>query len=113
MKILEASFLIPVSEDRDVGNGMLHPSERWDQFRDRLIEEFGGYTIAPGYYLGCYTDPDTQTLVSDRSRKYILALPENEAPALRVFLRKEAVIFRQKVVYLEIGGKVEFISLSD
>ena len=111
MIIIEASFLVPIREDSDVGNGKLHPPERWNYFRDRLFEEFGAYTIAPGNYLGCYTDPDTQTLVSDQSRKYILALPENEVHKLRSFLRKEAAIFRQKVLYIEIGGKVEFISL--
>jgi len=111
MIMVEASFLIPIREDKDVGNRKLHPPERWNYFRNRLFDEFGGYTIAPGNYSGCYTDPDTQTLVSDQSRKYILALQENEIHKLRSFLRMEAVIFRQKVLYLEIGGRVEFIPL--
>jgi hypothetical protein len=111
MTIVETSFLVPIREDRDVGNGRLHPAERWNYFREKLFEEFGGYTIAPGNYLGCYTDPDTHNIVSDQSRKYILALPTNEVQKLRRFLRKEAVIFKQKTIYLQIGGKVEFISL--
>ena len=84
--------------------------ERWHYFREKLFEEFGGYTIAPGEYLGCYTDPDTHNIVSDQSRKYILALPANEVQKLRRFLRKEAIIFKQKTIYLQVGGKVEFIS---
>ena len=85
--------------------------ERWNYFREKLFEEFGGFTIAPGNYSGCYTDPDTCNIVYDQSRKYILALPKNEVQRLRRFLRKEAAIFKQKTIYLQVGGNVEFISL--
>jgi hypothetical protein len=94
MAFIEASFLISIREDKDVGNGKRHSIDCWSRFKTKLFEEFYGFTIAPGEYYGCYTDPDTQAMVSDRSRLFIVALPEADVRRLRQFLKKEAVVFK-------------------
>jgi hypothetical protein len=70
---------------------------------------FGGRTIAPGLYEGFYADPDTGERVNDQSRKYIVAVPEDALEQLRVLMREARAVFRQKCIYLNIGGQVELI----
>lgn len=110
-KLIETSFLIPLHEDKDIGNGRLHPATRWMYFQRRLFNCFAGWTLAPGIYKGSYRDPKTGLEVTDLSRKYILAVPKNDLSKLRIFLKKEGAIFRQKFIYFEVAGKVELLEV--
>ena len=111
-KFIQTSFLIPLYEDKDVGNGRLHPATRWIRFQRKLYVDFRAWTLAPGNYKGSYKDPDTGLEVVDLSRKYILAVPKKELRRLKDFLKEEGVIFRQKYIYFEAAGKVELLKVN-
>lgn len=109
-KIIQTSFLVPITEDESVGNGDLHPYTRWERLQSDLFVNFQGSTLAPGPYRGDYPDPDTGEKITDLSRKYYVAIEEKDLGKLRKFL-KEVVgpLFRQKCIYFEARGEVEFI----
>jgi len=65
IKFIQTSFFIPLYEDKDIGNGRLHPATRWTQYQKKLYVNFGAWTLAPGYYKGSYKDPDTELEVVD------------------------------------------------
>ncbi len=111
-KRIQTSFLVPITEDESVGNGDLHPYTRWEQLqRDLFINiNFEGYTLAPGFYKGAYPDPDTREKITDLSRKYYVAIEEKDLAKLRKFLREVVgPLFKQKCIYFEARGEVEFI----
>jgi hypothetical protein len=109
--LIETSFLIPLHEDKDIGNGKFHPSDRWNKFKMKLYESFNAWTLAPGAYEGCYKDPDTEEIVMDLSRKFIIAIPENDLNRLKDFLITEGAEFKQKYIYFEAGGNVELLEV--
>ena len=108
-QLVEAAFLIPIREDRDVGNGRLHPHTRLQQLTRDLYRMFAGWSRAPGLVEGVYQDPDTGQPVADKSRRYVVALPQRELDRLRHYLQYVGTIFKQKVIYLSVAGKVEFV----
>lgn len=111
-KLIQTSFFIPLYEDKDVGNGGLHPATRWIQFQSKLYVDFGAWTLAPGNYKGNYKDPESGLEVVDLSRKYILAVPIKGLRRLKDFLKVEGIIFRQKYIYFEVAGKVELLKVN-
>ena len=108
--LIECSFLIPLYGDDDLSAGELHATDAWEWLTDELFSRFGGVTVAPGEWIGSYTDPETGQRVEDKSRKFVIALPQNELPQLRELLGEAAVRFHQKCVYLSMAGEVEFIA---
>lgn len=111
-KLIQISFLIPLCEDKDIGNGKLHPTTRWTRFQRKLYAAFGAWTLAPGSYKGGYKDPDTGIEVKELSQKYILAVPKKDLKRLKNLLKEEAVFFRQKCIYFETAGKVELLEVN-
>ncbi|MBM4074060.1 MAG: hypothetical protein FJ267_00250 [Planctomycetes bacterium] len=107
--LVECSFLIPIVRDANLADGELHSTESWEWLTDELWDRFGGATIAPGFYEGFYRDPDTGERISDKSRKYIVAVNEDRIPQLKQFLSEVCGVFCQKCIYLNISGRVEFI----
>jgi hypothetical protein len=97
-QLVEAAFLIPIREDRDVGNGRLHPHTRWQRLTRDLYHLFAGWSRAPGLVEGVYKDPDTGQPVADTSRRYVVALPQRELDRLRRYVHEVGAIFKQKVV---------------
>ena len=63
----------------------------------------------PGLVEGVYKDPVTGQPVLDKSRRYVVALPQRELDRLRGYLREVGAVFKQKVVYLSVAGNVEFV----
>jgi len=108
-EFIETSFLIPLHEDKEIGNGRLHPSDRWSKFKKKLYDNFKAWTLAPGHYKGCYRDPNTGEIVIDLSRKFILAVSENDMERLKGFLKEEGAVFKQKFIYFVARGKVELL----
>lgn len=106
---IEASFLIPVTEDKDIGTGNFHPKTRWLELEYRLFKNFKGYTLSKESYDGCWESSDTHRPAHDTSRKYFVAIRMTYLKRLRVFLKTAAFTFRQKEIYLVRDGKVEFI----
>lgn len=107
--LLECAFFIPIRRDANLSDGDLHSEKALAWLRRELYLQFEGATIAPGFYKGFYKDPDTGRQVTDRSRKYIVAAPLARVDALRVVLAKACNVFKQKCIYLSVGGEVEFI----
>jgi hypothetical protein len=106
---VECSFFIPVRRDANLGDGDLQSTEAWRWLRRELYTLFAGQTLAPGLYAGVYKDPDSGQPVSDQSRRYIVAVPEERVDQLRELLRIACEHFVQKCIYLSVDGRVEFI----
>lgn len=109
VKVVECSFFVPIRRDVNLSDGQLHSTELWEWLDDELFDRFSGRTIAPGLYEGFYRDPDTGERVADESRKYVVALAENQLDELRSLLSAACVRFHQKCIYLSAAGQVEFI----
>ena len=107
--LIEAAFLIPIREDRYVGNGRLRPHTRWQRLTRDLYHMFESWSRDPGLVEGVYKDPDTGQSTSDKSRRYVIALPQRELDRLRRYLQEVGAVFKQKIVYLSVAGKVEFV----
>ncbi len=108
-QLVEAAFLISIREDRSVGNGRLHPHTRWQRLTRDLYHMFESWSRDPGLVEGVYKDPDTGQPVSDKSRRYVVALPQRELDRLRRYLREVGAVFKQKVIYLSVAGTIEFV----
>jgi len=70
-------------------------------------------TIAPGEYKGVWPSFLSKRKVSDRSKKYVVAIPRSRVPALRLILEDSCLIFKQQCLYLSVAGHVEFIKAPD
>jgi hypothetical protein len=111
--LLECSFFIPHRRDAKLADGDLHSLDDWDWLEGELYERFTGRTLAPGFYAGVYKDPDTGQSVSDKSRRYIVAVTEDRVDDVRKLLREACERFWQKCIYLSVAGRVEFVSAAD
>lgn len=107
--IIEIEFLVPIKEDRFAGNGELHPFDRWQWLEKEMYIRFKGWTRAPMAYNGVYEDEDTKEMVSDESRKYIVAIEKEKEGEVKKMLEEIAIEFRQKSIYMSVAGKVIFI----
>ena len=107
--VLACTFLVPVNRDADLSDGQPNSPATWSWLETALYERFGGGTRAPGLYEGFYRDPDTGAKVSDESREYAVALPRGRLKQLRSLLIEACDVFAQKCIYLNVGGRVEFI----
>lgn len=108
-EIVEATFLIPIKEDEDVGSGELHPHFRWEAIQKELFEKYGGWTMDTALKMGVYPDPDKLIPVFDKSREYRVAIRRKDLDTLRESIRCFAILFRQKCIYFTVAGVVEFI----
>lgn len=107
--LVECSFLIPDRSDANLSDGQPHDPSVWQWLETELDSRFDGWSVAPGKYTGSYVDPDTQERVSDKSIRYIVALPKARLGMLRRLLAEACVQFQQKCIYLSAAGLVEFI----
>ena len=110
--LLECGFLIPLHRDANLSDGEVHSITAWAWLEDRL-SDFGGATRSPGAYEGWYHDPDTGEKITDRSRKYTVAVSRGRVRKLRALLREACSVFQQKCIYLSVAGQVEFIEGPD
>ncbi len=103
--LIQTCFLVPLTDEF---TGDLHPYSKFEQLEKELFVAFDGWTDG-GVVQGCWKDPDTGKPVYDRSKKYIMAIEQNDVPKLRRFLKKVKNSFGQKALYFEAMGIVEFI----
>ncbi len=108
-KLIECAFLAPLSGDGDLSSEESHSATEWEWLTDQLWIGFGGGTIPQCFYEGFYTDPDSGQRVSDRSRKFVVAIADDRLDELRSLLADCCDVFRQKMIYLSVAGIVEFI----
>lgn len=107
---VEARFLIPVKEDRDLGSGKPHAAQLWRWLHEVLRERFGGFTASVAAVRGSWKDAETGQFVEDESRQYAIALQRSDALQLRMFLAEEvAPVFVQKCIYLAVGPDAELV----
>lgn len=107
--LLECSFLIPLRRDGVLSDGDLHSTDAWTWLDDQCWDRFQGFTTAPGTYSGSYRDPDTGARVFDQSQRYVIALPEDRVGELKQLLAEVCSVFKQKCIYLSVGGRVYFV----
>lgn len=110
--VVECSFLIPIRGDEALSEGSLHSAIQWEWLTSELWSRFSGATQSPGLYVGFYQDPDFGQMVTDESRRYIVAVLQSRLKDLRELMREACDVFHQKCIYLSIAGKVEFIERS-
>ena len=107
------SFLVPEVRNSD---RQPHQPITWRLLQDEIRRRFPeglsgpenfyrGVDLVPGEYPDAPGDPP----ISDRSRRYILAIPTTRIDEVRELLQKTAVTFDQKAMYLSVAGSVEFI----
>ena len=108
--LLECSFLIPVCRDANLSDGGEHEKWLWTWLDGELFLRFGGGTQAPGLYRGFYVDPDTKERVADRCFKFFVAVEKAQVDELRQLLQGACFLFQQKCIYLNVGGRVEFVT---
>lgn len=111
--LVECSFFIPIRRDAVLSDGHSHSAETASWLDNELYLQFEGRTIAPGFYEGCYKDPDTDEQVTDQSRKYTVAMLRSQVDALRSLLSVACILFQQKCIYLNVAGEGEFIKRLD
>lgn len=108
-EVVEACFLIPITEDVYVGSGEIHPECRWEAFEEELFIKFSGLTRDTSLKIGFYQDPNHLSKVSDMSREYQIDLRVCELENLKEFLRGYARVFRQKCIRFVVASKVEYL----
>jgi len=108
-RMWECSFLVPVRGDEALSEGGFHSSMEWEWLDDQLWRRFRAATQAPGLYAGFYPDADTGARVADESRRYIVAISEERFDELRSLMSECCIVFKQKCMYLNLVGEVEFI----
>ena len=111
-RLWECSFLIPVLRDKDLSDGKPHRRPAW-KWLDNQLMKFEGGTRSLELYEGWYPDPDSGRRVTDRSRRFWVALPAQGVKRLRVVLAEACRVFHQKCIYLSIAGRVEFVRRAD
>lgn len=108
---VQVSYLVPITEDKFLGDGEPHTRLRWQLHTNKLFEKFDGYTTVPGLFEGEYRDPDNGSRVADKSIEFRVAIPVKNAKKLRLFIKNfVAPLFRQKIIYFVINGRVELIN---
>jgi hypothetical protein len=101
---IQAEFLIPVVRDSDKSR---HAKKVWQKLYDRLLTGFGGYTAA-GVVDGVWQD-ESGKIIHDKSRRFIVAVPENKTATLRELLADCCKLFDQQVIYSSVGGNIQFV----
>lgn len=109
-KIIQTTFLVPIREDKSIGNGELHPEQKWECLTEKLYLEFSGWTIAPNFYPGGWINPKTGERIEDESRKYFVDIKKKELSNMKMFIKEIAVLFVQQYIRFEHEGEVEYIS---
>lgn len=108
--IIEATFLVPINEDRNVGNGELHSHSKWGWLKRELYGRFGGFTISSNLYHGEWENPKTKEKIRDTSRKYFVDIYRKDLDKMRAFIKEIANVFCQDCIRFAYEGKVEYIS---
>lgn len=104
----EFTVLIPITQDKDVGNGNPHKAFVWKEFEDDLTVLFEAYSRLKATMDGVWRDPKGN-LVCDESRIYKIAVKQKDINKLKTYLQKACQMFHQQCLYVESGGEVEFI----
>jgi len=103
--------MIPMVGDSD---RRPHRDATWAWWELKLFELADGFTGPQTFkslfpVSGVYKDPQRLS-VRDENRHYIICLPLDRVDSLRRLLEEEALaMFDQKVLYLNVGGHVEFV----
>ena len=110
-EIIQTSFLVPIREDVNVGDGQnnLHSDELLELLCSLLENLFGGQTRAQDLYEGSWVDPISGKPIKDISRKYFVDVKLKKLNKMKDFMKVVGIMFKQKCIHFECGGKVEYI----
>lgn len=95
-ELIKVEFLIPLTEDKSLGNGRKHGPFRWKALQDTMETHFGGWTRA-GDRQGAWIEPKTRRRVPDKSRAFEVDVREDQLNLLRELLRRACQTFVQHV----------------
>ena len=107
--LIEVSFLVPLKEDKVVGNGEIHPYGRWKWLEKELYGRFKGWTASVETYVGECRDSHTKKKVRDESKRFFVAVEKRKLKEMKKFLKDVAETFYQKSLYTSIAGKVIYV----
>ena len=102
-RLLDCTFLIPTRRDSNLSDGKAHHPRTWKWLRCQLYQ-FGGGTVAGDLAEGWYLDRETGQAVTDRSRKYTVAVRRALLGPLREVLREACRVFCAEVHLFECCG---------
>lgn len=114
MDRLQCNFLIPIVRNSDKRP---HQQFAWRALVDALYDMFDGDSGPRRVYLvgelvrGDYRDA-AGNRIEDESREYFVALASSAVPTLREVLTRACRTFDQDCLYLNVAGKVEFVTAS-
>lgn len=113
-RLVDCYFLVPVRRNSDQ---KLHSRLLWRDLRQALRCSFRGSSgprrifafreveLMPGEWV----EGQTGKVIEDESRKYHVAVPEDQVEQLRALLRKVANTFDQECIFLSVAGIVEYV----
>lgn len=109
-------FLVPLVRDSD---RQPHGPILWRLLQDALLGLFGGFT-GPETVVwyrprettrGVWSPAEGEMPLEDLSRKYVVAVPEERIDELRALVRRIGNSFDQQVMYLEVAGYAELVTV--
>ena len=109
---IQTSFLIPISEDKDFGEGEIHLDWKWSYLESELYEKFGGWTMANNLLRGGWVNPKSKERIEDISRKYFVDIKRKDFSKLVSLIGIFTGIFKQNCIRLECDRKVQYVEES-
>ena len=113
-RLVDCYFLVPIRRNSD---RRLHSRLLWRDLRQALRTSFGGSSgprrifafreveLMPGEWV----QGQTGKVIEDESRKYHVAVADDQVAALRGILRRVANSFDQECIFLSVAGIVEYV----
>jgi hypothetical protein len=101
---LEHYFLIPLRRDSRLSDGEPHAETAWAWLHDQLWEKFGLVRYSNALEIASWRDKDG-VCVHDESRKYTIALFEEETEELTRILTQACEVFWQECIYFHVEGR--------
>jgi len=109
------TFLVPLVRDSD---RQPHPPVLWRLLQDALLDAFAGLSgpetvmyVGREAVEGAWFPGIDEAPVEDQSRKYTVAIPEEQVDELRALLRRAGNSFDQRAMYLEVAGYAECLEV--
>lgn len=108
-KLVVITFLVPVTEDEEVGNvGEGHSEELWPILLLLLNKSFGGHTKLDGTLSGSWHDSQKDKTVHDVSREYQVDIKRKDITRMRKFLETVGIIYKQKCIRYIYDGEPRY-----
>lgn len=102
------TFQVPLTEDKEAGNGEPHPPFRWILLQNEMEVRFGGWS-EQDEWTGAWRRPESEEVIREASRVFQVDVEESRQEDAREFIRRVCVTFGQHTVRVLIKGYAEYI----